>query len=1057
MRSLIAYLALYRKKEIPRQRLAFLFWPDSNDKQAQTNLRQLLFHLKTIFPAIENYLSIGSKALHWKEKAPVYFDINEFQYELENARIAREMGDYAKERKYLEDAENLFHENLFPGCYDDWIEQERDKFRNQGIGMLSRLCDLCEIQGDYSAGLEYGKKLRELDEYNEEIYQRLMRLYALNRDRNGALRIYHQCEKILAEELGLEPSLETQEMAQRLKENENIRKVVPTLTPEIPLVGREEERKQMFRVWEKVKMGNARILFVYGEMGIGKTRLVEEMIQYLSRQGFVTATSRCYPTEGDLPYSPISDLLKNNTIYPILSGLKDIWQIEIARLLPELLEEHTNLSLPDPLSENWQKHRFFKALVKIFLTVSQPILLFIDDLHWADPETIEWLHYLLRFRPHARILIVTTARTEELTMNRELLSFLLELRRNDHLVEIELGSMSPEQTATLAQSVAGCEIPESALSILFTKTEGNPLFIVEMTRAVMEVMQQNGMDIRQGFSINPLPQKIQAVILARLSYLSAKARNILDIAAIIGRKFSFKVLQYVMEDNAKDLAENLEELLRHLLVREQEDMTYNFLHEKIYEVVLSQISETRKCILHQQVAQTLATFQNFPDERSSGNIANHWEHAGDWGKAIEYYIRAGNASRRLFANEEAAEYFQKAMHLVNLHVTNIERDQLELSILKQLSNCLVQCRGYGTSAVQNVGSRILQLSEKLEETPDSPLWRMLAIGKLVIGEFQQAERFGLMLLKQGKQNENLVAEIEAHYVLGVTYHWQGNFKKAESHLKKALFLYRPDRRNAHLTEYAQDPAVICRIRLAMVLWHLGKPVQSEILAREALDRSEILEHPFTRSYALHWYAWLQNLKEDVTATLEFAKISVEFSEKYHFPYFATQSNILYGWALFQQGEKEEGIQIMREELGRFRSTGTEVGCPYYRALIAEALSNTETVSQSVALLKEALQSGEKAKEGWSAAAMLKMKARIYRKRNDKDTDQILKLYYQAIQTARKFGDKMTAFMVAKEINRFIRQEKLQVKPEPLVEEAYTWVMKNIQSREKQWLKNFFLR
>ena len=253
---------------------------------------------------------------------------------------------------------------------------------------------------------------------------------------------------------------------------------------------------------------------------------------------------------------------------------------------------------------------------------------------------------------------------------------------------------------------------------------------------------------------------------------------------------------------------------------------------------------------------------------------------------------------------------------------------------------------------------------------------MLAISNLVRGDMKAAESFGHQLLARATQNTDSVAEVEGHYVLGVTFHWQGQFQKAHHHLRKAIDLYDKKAHNIHTAQFAQDPAVICRIRLALVLWHQGFPNEAQQLGKEVLQLSQQLAHPFSRAYALHWFAWLQNLQEDTAMTLEHARKSSEYSVRFQFPYFATQSRILEGWALSQQGEPSLGIQMMREGLSGFRATSSEVGCAYYRALIAKTMVAFNGEAQGRALIQGVMDSLNYSSENWSFPLILQMKAQI---------------------------------------------------------------------------------
>ena len=224
-----------------------------------------------------------------------------------------------------------------------------------------------------------------------------------------------------------------------------------------------------------------------------------------------------------------------------------------------------------------------------------------------------------------------------------------------------------------------------------------------------------------------------------------------------------------------------------------------------------------------------------------------------------------------------------------------------MQLLQALSPSLVQGRGYASSQVQEAGQQVQFLSQQLHEPLSSPHLRMLAISELVRGRMTRARSVGEQLLARAAETQDAVAEVEAHYVLGVTAHWSGRFDDARTHLEKAIAGYRSQNHEAHIRDYAQNPAVVCRVRLALVLWHLGRPLGAQAVGQEALALARELDHPFSRAYAMHWFAWLQNLRGDADATLKHATASIAFSEEYVFPYFATQSKVLLGWSLHRKG------------------------------------------------------------------------------------------------------------------------------------------------------------
>ena len=1047
LRSLLTYLGLHCDAEISRQRIAFLFWPDSDEGQARTNLRQLLHHLRQAFPDIARYLHVEARALKWRPGAPVCIDVEEFRRSISEAEAAAKAGHLRAERNALENAARRYRADLLPECYDEWIEPERDRLRQLFCGALERLTELSEQQGHYPKALGYAERLLTMDEFNESTYRRLMRLHALNNDRAGALRVFNRCHKLLADELGIEPAAETTEVYRRIAETAREPEPAGLKETEIPLVGRGEERGKLLQTWQTADAGKAQLLLLSGEAGIGKTRLAQELIHYAKRQGFIAATVRCYAAEEGLAYGPVTEWLKTDAICRALPGLEKVWQTEIARLLPELLTESPDISPPATLTESWQRQRLFSALAHAVLAAGQPLLLFIDDIQWADPDTVEWLHYLLRHNPSARILIMAAVRTGALSANGPLLSLILELRRSGLLTELELGAIDAGQTALLARHVSGKDLDETAAAALFARTEGNPLFVVEMTRADMEQRNFAAGDGKNIAGDESLPRKVQAVIQTRLLRISPGAKTMLELAAIIGRAFTFDVLAHACDREEAALVRYLDELGERRLIREQGRMAYDFSHDKIREVTAAGISGTRRCLLHRRVAEALEKVHAGQLDPYSGQLAAHWENAGFPRRAISYCERAGKAALRIFANDVAEEHLQRGLRLAREQLEGPERDRWELNLLRTLSPCLVQGRGYGASEVQTISARVWELSRQLREPPGPPLLRMLAISRLVCGETSRAERFGVQLLEQAKNLKDEVVEVEAHYVLGVTYHWQGRFALARQHLEKAIALYDAANHETHIAIYAQDPAVICRIRLALVLWHLGCPWQAQALGTEALELAEKLAHPFNRAYALHWFAWLQNLRGDPAATRKHAEISISFSREYRFPYFASQSVILRGWALFRQGDVDNGFQKMREGLSRFRVTGSEIGCSYYRALIAEALAASGSFAQSLPLLEEALKSMQHSGERWSQSGILRIKAAVLSRggaENRVTAEQSLKA---AIEVAREQGAKLDGLRAGLYLKQAWLKQRRVEEANGMFREIYDWATNSLDSRE----------
>ncbi len=442
LQSLLAYLVLHRDAPQQRQHLAFLFWPDTAEAQARNNLRQLLYQLRQVFPEVEHFLSTDTHLLHWHSVTPCHLDVAEFEEALARADEARRRTDQHALQTALEHADSLYRGDLLPGCYDEWILPERDRLRQRYLQALEQLLHFFEVQGDTVAAIRSAQRLIGFDPLSEDLYRRLMRLFALKNDRASALHVYHTCVTTLQREMGVDPGPATREAYEQLMQQETpafqpiIHHPLPAATA--TLIGRAREWEQLHDAWQRAMEGRPHFVLVSGEAGIGKSRLTEEFLQWASQQGIATAKARSYAAEGQLSLAPVTEWLRSDGLQATLRQLDEVWLAEVARIMPELFTEQPALLHYESVTEYGQRQRFFEALAHAILAAPQPLLLLIDDLQWCDQETLAWLHFLLRFDPTARLLVIGCVREEELSASHPLRTFLLHLRNTMSVTEIPL-------------------------------------------------------------------------------------------------------------------------------------------------------------------------------------------------------------------------------------------------------------------------------------------------------------------------------------------------------------------------------------------------------------------------------------------------------------------------------------------------------------------------------------------------------------------------------------------------------------------------------------------
>ncbi len=657
LQALLTYLVLHRHAPQARRHLAFLFWPDSTEAQARTNLRHLIHELLHALPDAERFLCTDTHTVQWRPEGPYRLDVAEFD--------ALSGSDQEAD---LRRAAGLYGGDLLPGCYDDWIVPERERLRCAYATALERLAALAEDRGDMPAAIAYARRLVEHDPSHEPAYRSLMRLHALNGDRATALHVYHTCVTVLRRELGVPPDGVTRRLHEQLLNADAAAAPVPVrpVAATFPLVGRAAEWAQLQAAWRSAAEGRPQMALIVGEAGIGKTRLAEELETWAARLGIVTASARGYAAEGALPYAPVAAWLRARPLPP----LEPVWLTELARLLPELLTTQPALRAPEPLHQAWQHNRLFEALARGVLCCQRPRVLVLNDLHWCDGDTVEWLHYLLRFEPGPPLLIVTTLCLGE-SWTPELTALLAALRRDGLLTEIELGPLDAGATAALVGHVTGRPLDAGLADLLFQGSEGNPLFVVEMAQAGLAQSDAGGRERQTAAHAQamtaapqPLPAKVRQVIERRLDQLSPAGRELAELAATIGRQFDFDVLSAAAELGEAALVQSLDELWQRRIIREQGGGGYDFSHDKIRETAYNGVSQARRRLLHRRVAQALTKLHPEDLDAVSGQIGRHYELAGLPAPAVAHYRRAAEASERVYANADAILHYRRALILL---------------------------------------------------------------------------------------------------------------------------------------------------------------------------------------------------------------------------------------------------------------------------------------------------------------------------------------------------------------------------------------------------------
>ncbi len=491
--ALVAFLAAHAGSPQARQRIAGLFWPDSTEAQALTNLRRELHHLRHAL-SHEPSLVVTSRDLCWRDTESCRVDLRIFDIERTAALAAAAADDDEAVLVHAARAIAQYHGDLLPGVYDDWLLETRSELERQCV----ELCDLAgqarARRGDLTGAAEAARRRIQLQPLEETGYRTLMQLQADLGDRAGAVSTYHHCASVLERELGVIPDPATQQAFQRLMARPG--PAGASRRPDQPgagrsgfagaeLFGRSAELGLLQDLWRTAAAGRAGLVLVRGEAGVGKTRLVAEVAAMARLEGAVVAGSQCFGTAGRLALAPVADWLRSPAVQASAATLEEPWRAEVNRLVPSAGRSERGAG-SRAMVDAWQRHRFFEGLARALLAVGRPMLLVLDNMHWCDQETLAFLTFCLGLDPGAQVLVAGTLRNDGPGEDPALADWTDRMRATGLLTELSLSPFEAADTARLAEAISGRPLLGAETDLLQATTGGFPLYVIEAVRSTVD-------------------------------------------------------------------------------------------------------------------------------------------------------------------------------------------------------------------------------------------------------------------------------------------------------------------------------------------------------------------------------------------------------------------------------------------------------------------------------------------------------------------------------------------------------------------------------------------
>jgi class 3 adenylate cyclase/predicted ATPase len=843
-----------------------------------------------------------------------------------------------------------------------------------------------------------------------------------------------------------------------------------------PLVGRAHEVGLILERWAAAQAGEGQVVLLSGEPGIGKSRLVQEVKERVVQARATCLEFRCSPYTQNSAFAPVLTQLQRLLHFQ----QDDTPQTKLEKLAQTLARYRfpqadtlplwaALLSLPQPaqipplnLSPQRQKQKTHEALAAWLVeeATHAPVYCAWEDLHWADPSTLEFLGLLLDQVPTTCLLVLLTTRPE----------FTPPWSSRIHLTPLTLARLPRTQAAELIEKVTGGKpLPAPVHQQIIQKTDGVPLFMEELTKMVLEsglVREVNGRYELTG-PLPPLaiPTTLQDSLMARLDRL-ATVKEVAQLGATLGREFSYEVLQAVALQEGSTLQQALAKLVEAEVLYQRgqpPQARYVFKHALIQDAAYQSLLKSRRQQYHQQIARVLEGRFAEITETQPELLAHHYTEAGLIGQALPYWQRAGQRAVTRSANVEAISHLTKALELLKTLPDTPERTQQELTLQTALGVPLTATRSWAAPEVGAAYARALELCRQLDET--SQLFRVLQglwTFYIVRAECETARELGEQCLSLAQSAQDPVLLLEAHLALGSACYSLGEFAQARAHMEEGIAFYDPQQHRSLAFLYGSfDPGVACRSFAAQVLWLLGYPDQALKRSHEALTLAQELSHPFSLAWVLSFAAWFHQLRRDERAVQARAEAVIALATEQGFPFWAAFGDALRGWALAEQGQGEEGIAQLHQGLAAWQATGTEWDRPYFLALLAEAYGKVRQATEGLTVLAEALATVHKNGERrWEtelyrlqgelllAQVGYELQAITHRERM-KEAEEC---YWKAIQIARQRQAKSLELRAVMSLARLRQQQGKKDEARQMLAEIYGWFTEGFDTKDLQEAK-----
>jgi class 3 adenylate cyclase/tetratricopeptide (TPR) repeat protein len=803
-----------------------------------------------------------------------------------------------------------------------------------------------------------------------------------------------------------------------------------------PFVGRDHELGLLLDGWEQIQEGDGQTFLISGEPGLGKSRLVQTLRERMADEPHTWLESRCSAYTKDTAFHPVIETVRQGL------GIRanDTPEEELRKLEGGLegsgfaLDEAVPifaafLSIPcsdayPPLqiSPELQRRKTIDALAAWCLALGelQPVLIFLEDLHWCDPSTLELIGKLIEQTPTTRIMTVLTARQE----------FQAPWAARSNLTSVVLRRLRRRKAREMV--VYQCPdraLPEDVIDAILDRAEGNPLFVEEIAKMVLE----SGLLVERGdrFELSgstadfAIPETLQDSLMARIDRLSA-AKEVAQLAAAIGREFSYALLAKVVDCDAGTLHSGLARLIETELLfqrGEPPDAAYTFKHSLIQETAYQSLLKRERRRIHRNIAETLEA--HFPEkvEAEPAVVAHHCEEGGLMERAVELYQRSGESAAARYAGEEAATHFGRALRVVETLPETPQRNEREFALQVALGAELKTIRGFASPETRAAFNRARSLCDDVADTPETAITLFgLAISNLSGGSVAAAFELGEGMVASGQRSGDPLCLTLAYNLLASSQFFQGRFRASADAARLGIEVCDSTARFAAIARTGQDAFVAYHDLLGWSLLALGLPDEAWAASAKGVELAREAKQPFSLANSLIYAATSRWSIRARGAAAALASEAIDVSRSQGFPLWEGVGRVILGWATIEEEGAAKALEQVHGGIALASGSGNSVGTQMMLDALASVHSAAGNTGEALGAVEAALGVSRETGTPFWDANLQRRKAELLLASDPSRGEEALQLFREAVDIARKQEARWFELRATTGLARLLRRQ-----------------------------------